>query len=159
MKGRRPVKYVFLRFKTIETRIVYVCHSEGEWEREKISVQGLVVGARCTGLIQELQCCCFFHVQQFPVCIKNNPPPKGHPTNVTQLWEALKSTWASQYPCGTFLTHVMLCDLLSSSGKRLQEWISVVLCLSLFIINLSFLLLNFSTVHIYKIILGIREFL
>ncbi|XP_029524018.1 plasmanylethanolamine desaturase 1 [Oncorhynchus nerka] len=44
---------------------------------------------------------------------------------------------------------------LYSPGKRLQEWISVVLCLSLFIINLSFLLLNFSTVHIYKIILGI----
>uniref|UniRef100_A0A4W5N2M4 Si:ch211-212o1.2 n=1 Tax=Hucho hucho TaxID=62062 RepID=A0A4W5N2M4_9TELE len=44
---------------------------------------------------------------------------------------------------------------LYSPGKRLQEWISVVLCLSLFIINLSFLLLNFSTVHIYKIIFGI----
>lgn len=40
-------------------------------------------------------------------------------------------------------------------GKRLQEWISVILCLSLFIVNLSFLLLNFSTVHIYKIIFGI----
>ncbi|ROL43302.1 Transmembrane protein 189 [Anabarilius grahami] len=40
-------------------------------------------------------------------------------------------------------------------GKRLQEWICVILCLSLFIVNLSFLLLNFSTVHIYKIIFGI----
>ena len=31
--------------------------------------------------------------QQFPVCIKNGPPPKGHPDNLTQLWEALESTW------------------------------------------------------------------
>ncbi|XDV28850.1 hypothetical protein PO909_032051 [Leuciscus waleckii] len=42
-----------------------------------------------------------------------------------------------------------------SHRKRLQEWICVILCLSLFIVNLSFLLLNFSTVHIYKIIFGI----
>ncbi|TRY82870.1 hypothetical protein DNTS_022077 [Danionella cerebrum] len=41
------------------------------------------------------------------------------------------------------------------AGKRLQEWISVVLCLSLFITNLAFLVLNFSTIHIYKIIFGI----
>ncbi|KTF79756.1 hypothetical protein cypCar_00023294 [Cyprinus carpio] len=40
-------------------------------------------------------------------------------------------------------------------GKRLQEWMCVILCLSLFVINLSFLFLNFSTVHIYKIIFGI----
>ncbi|XP_016338788.1 transmembrane protein 189-like [Sinocyclocheilus anshuiensis] len=44
---------------------------------------------------------------------------------------------------------------LYSPGKRLQEWICVILCLSLFVINLSFLFLNFSTVHIYKIIFGI----
>jgi hypothetical protein len=31
----------------------------------------------------------FFHTQQFPVCIKNGPRPKGHPDNLTQLWEAL----------------------------------------------------------------------
>ncbi len=42
-------------------------------------------------------------------------------------------------------------------GKRLQEWICVALCLSLFVINLSFLFLNFSTVHIYKIIFGIGK--
>ncbi|XP_070304203.1 uncharacterized protein [Salvelinus sp. IW2-2015] len=30
-----------------------------------------------------------------PVCIKNGPPSKGHPANLTQLWEALESTWAS----------------------------------------------------------------
>ena len=26
------------------------------------------------------------------MCIKNGPPPKGHPENLTQLWEALEST-------------------------------------------------------------------
>ena len=33
--------------------------------------------------------------QLFPVSIKNGPPPKGHPANLTQLWKALESTWAS----------------------------------------------------------------
>ena len=37
----------------------------------------------------------FFRVQQFPVCIKKGPPPKGHPANLTQLWDALESTWAT----------------------------------------------------------------
>jgi hypothetical protein len=56
---------------------------------------GIVVGARCIGLSQELQHCWDFHAQQFPVCIKNGPPPEGYPANLTQLWEALESTWAS----------------------------------------------------------------
>ncbi|XP_061773071.1 uncharacterized protein si:ch211-212o1.2 isoform X7 [Nerophis ophidion] len=41
------------------------------------------------------------------------------------------------------------------SGKRLQEWVCVILCLVLFIINFTFLLLHFSTVHICQIVLGI----
>jgi hypothetical protein len=57
--------------------------------------RGMVVSARRTGVCQELQRCCVFHTQQCPVCIKNGPPPKGHPANLTQLWEALESTWAS----------------------------------------------------------------
>jgi hypothetical protein len=55
----------------------------------------MVVGAGCTGLCQELQRWWVFHAQQFPVCIKNGPPPKGNPANLTQLCEALESTWAS----------------------------------------------------------------
>ena len=47
--------------------------------------RGIVVGARRTGLCQELQRCWVFHAQQFPVCIKNGPPPKGHRDNLTQL--------------------------------------------------------------------------
>ena len=43
----------------------------------------------------EQQRCWVFHAQQFPVCIKNGPPRKGHTGNMTQLWEALASTWAS----------------------------------------------------------------
>ena len=46
-------------------------------------------------MCQELQRCWVFHAQQFTVCIKNGPPLKGHPANLTQLWEALESTWAS----------------------------------------------------------------
>ena len=55
----------------------------------------MVEGARCTILCQELQRCWVFHAQQFPVCIKNSPPPKGYPDNLTQLWKTLESTWAS----------------------------------------------------------------
>jgi hypothetical protein len=57
--------------------------------------RGMVVVARRTGVCQELQRFCVFHAQQFPVCIKNGPPPKGYPANLTKLWEALESTWAS----------------------------------------------------------------
>jgi hypothetical protein len=60
------------------------------WTGVLVSVPG-----RRTGLCRELQCWWVFHTQQFPVCIKNNPPPKGHPANLTQQWEALESTWAS----------------------------------------------------------------
>ena len=45
----------------------------------------MVLGARSS----------LFHAQQFPVCIKNGPPPKGHPASLTQLWKALESTWAT----------------------------------------------------------------
>jgi hypothetical protein len=38
MKGRRQVKEGFLSLETTETRIVYVCHSEGEWARQNIEV-------------------------------------------------------------------------------------------------------------------------
>jgi hypothetical protein len=54
--------------------------------------RGMVVGAMLTSLCQELQRCWAFHAQQFPVCIKDGPPPKGHPDNLNQLWEALEST-------------------------------------------------------------------
>ena len=58
--------------------------------------QGMVVGVRCTGLsVSRIATLLGFHAQQFPVCIKNGPQPKGHPANLTQLWEALESTWAS----------------------------------------------------------------
>jgi hypothetical protein len=36
MKGRRQVKKGFLNLEIIETWIVYVCHSEDEWERPNI---------------------------------------------------------------------------------------------------------------------------
>jgi hypothetical protein len=67
----------------------------GKTKYQSAFEQGMVVGARRTGLCQELQRCWVFHTQQFPVSIKNGPLPKGHPVNLTQLWEALGSTWAS----------------------------------------------------------------
>jgi hypothetical protein len=66
----------------------------GNTKELSVFERGLVVGARRTGLCQELQRCWVFHTQQFPVCIKNGPPPKGHPAKLTQLWLALESTWS-----------------------------------------------------------------
>ena len=75
-------------------------------------------GSRC----QELQCCWFF-TQQFSVCINNGPPPKGHPANLTQLWEALGSTWASipvEYltPCRVHARRIV--TLLRAKGGATQ---------------------------------------
>jgi hypothetical protein len=67
----------------------------------------MVVGARLTGLCQELQHSWVFHTQQFPVCIKNGPPSKGHPANLTQLWKALELTGTS-IPVKSFRHHVEL---------------------------------------------------
>jgi hypothetical protein len=63
----------------------------------------MVVDARCTGLSV------FFHTPQFPVCIKNGPPPKGHPVNLTQLWEVnmdqqLCGDNMDQHACGMLST-------------------------------------------------------
>ena len=63
----------------------------------RLSRTATLLGFSC----QELQRCWVFHAQQFPVCINNGPPPKGHPANLTQMWEAIKSTWAS-IPVGSF---------------------------------------------------------
>jgi hypothetical protein len=53
----------------------------------------MVVSARHTGLSVSRTAALlgFTHAQPFPVCIKNGPPPKGHPANMTQLWEAFES--------------------------------------------------------------------
>ena len=56
---------------------------------------GMIVGARRTGLCQELQRCWVFHIQRFPVCIENSPPPKGHQANLIKQSEALESAWAT----------------------------------------------------------------
>ena len=66
--GGDSLKKDFQSLERIETWIVYVYHSEGEWARQNIYAfeQGMVVVARCTSLCQELQCCWVFHTQQFP---------------------------------------------------------------------------------------------
>jgi hypothetical protein len=63
--------------------------------------RGMVVGARRTGLYQELQCCWVFHAQQFPVCLNDGPLPKGHPANLTH-WSI--GVNMGQHPCGMLLT-------------------------------------------------------
>ena len=52
--------------------------------------RGMALGGRSIVFCQELQRCWIFNAQQFPVCVNNSPPPKGHPANLTQLWEALR---------------------------------------------------------------------
>jgi hypothetical protein len=73
-----------------------MCHSVGEWTKYLSAFeQGMIViylknvfhqkivGAKRTGLCQELQRCWVFLAQQFLEGIKNGP------ANLTQLWETL----------------------------------------------------------------------
>ena len=59
---------------------------------------GLVVGARRTGLSVSRTAT---HTQQFLMCIKNGPPPKGHPADMT-VWSI--SVNMGQHPCGSLST-------------------------------------------------------
>ena len=71
---------------------MYVCHSEGEWAGKDLSAfeLGMVVDARRAPVcVKNCNAAGFFHVQQFPMCIKNDLPPKGHSFNLTQLWDLL----------------------------------------------------------------------
>ena len=82
MKGRRQVEEGFLSLETIETWTIQRVDLNGGFEQTNGGFeQGMVVGARRTGLCQELQHCWVFHAKQFLVCIKNGPTPKGHPAN------------------------------------------------------------------------------
>jgi hypothetical protein len=65
----------------------------GKTKYLRVFERGMVVGARRTGLsVKNCNAAGFFTLNSFPVCIKNGPQPKGHPANLTQLWEALEST-------------------------------------------------------------------
>ena len=79
----RQVKEGFLRLETIETWNVWFRGWMGKTKYLRAFEQGMVVGARHTGLCQQLQCFWVFHAQQFPVCIKNGPPHKG----TQPIWE------------------------------------------------------------------------
>lgn len=68
--------------------------------------RGMVVGARHTGSCQELQHCWVFHAQQFPMYIKNGPPAKGHPANLTTVGSV--GVNMGQHPRGALSTHLSM---------------------------------------------------
>jgi hypothetical protein len=55
---------------------------------------GMVVGARRTSVSRTATLLGFSHSTVSRV-YQDGPPPKGHPANLIQQWEALESTWAS----------------------------------------------------------------
>ena len=100
MKGRRQVEKGLLSLETIESWIVYVCHSEGEWARHKIYCKCLWTGygSRCQAhrFASRTEMQLGFSTLNSFMCVSRMVcRPKGHLANLTQLWEALKSTWAS----------------------------------------------------------------
>jgi hypothetical protein len=64
--------------------------------------RSMVVGARRTGLYQELQRCWVFPCTTVYVFIKNSPPPKGHPANLTTVGTI--GVNMAQHPCATLST-------------------------------------------------------
>ena len=94
MKGRRQVKEGVLSLDQLRHGLCMCAVQRVNGKTKDVSAfeWGIVVGARLTSLSVSI---IFFHIQKFPVCIKNGPPPKGHQANITQLWEALASTWVS----------------------------------------------------------------
>ena len=64
--------------------------------------QGMVVGVRHSGLCQELQRGWVSHTHQFPMYIKNGPPSKGHPANLTTVGSI--GVNMGQHPCKTLDT-------------------------------------------------------
>ena len=73
-----------------------MCAIEGELARPKylnVLEWGMVVAVRHTGLSVNCNSTGFFTLKFSR--IKNGPTPKGHPSSLRQLWEALESTWAS----------------------------------------------------------------
>ena len=65
--------------------------------------RGMVVGARRTGLsVSRTATLLRFSCLQFPVCIKNGPPSKGHPANLTTVGSI--GVNMGQHPCWTHST-------------------------------------------------------
>ena len=95
-RGGDWFKEGFLSLEMIEILILCAIQRvNGQDKRLKCLWTGYGSRYQAHWLCQELQRCWGFHAQQFPVCIKDSPPPNGHPANLTQLCEALESTWAS----------------------------------------------------------------
>jgi hypothetical protein len=58
--------------------------------------RGMVVGARHTGLsVSRTATLLGFSLSNIPCVYQEWSTSKRHPANMTQLWEALESTWAS----------------------------------------------------------------
>jgi hypothetical protein len=85
-------------FLNLDTWIVYVHHSEGEWARQIIEVplngqykylsafeRGMVVGARRTGLCEELQRCLVLHTRTVSRVYYERSTTHRSSANLTQL--------------------------------------------------------------------------
>ena len=111
---RRQVKERFLSLDTIEAWSVYVPIKGWMGKTKYLSAfeRSIIVGARhrcivgarhrCQVWVRNCNTDGFFHAQQFPVCIKNGPPPKGHPANITTVGRI--GVNMSQHPCGMLST-------------------------------------------------------
>jgi hypothetical protein len=101
MKGRRPVKEVFLSLETIEMYSVCVPFRGWMGKTDDLSAfeRGMVCG-RCTGLCQELQRCWVSLTQQFPICIKHGPPPQRTSSQLDTIVGSIRVNMG-QHICGT----------------------------------------------------------
>ena len=99
--GKRQVKEGFFAIETIETWIVYVCHSEGELARQNKRLKCLWIGYGSRCQVHRFECVknCntagFFMLNSFPC----ESRMVHHPKDIQPIWHNCgkhwESTWAS----------------------------------------------------------------
>jgi hypothetical protein len=119
---------------------------EGKTKDVSAFEQGMVVGARHTGLCQELQRCWIIHTQQFQCVSRMVHDPK----DIQTTWHDCGKDWIQHGPCGT-LSKPCRVHALSNWGYSEGKNIKKVWCLSTLYLYCIYTLYTISIYTIYTV--------
>jgi hypothetical protein len=92
-RGEDRLKEGVFSLQTIETCAI----QRVNWQDKRFKCLWKGYGSRCQAhrfeCVQNCNAAGFF--KPLPMCTKKGPPPKGHPSHLTQLWEILAPTRTS----------------------------------------------------------------